>query len=121
MNTDQYLKMMSLWVESAKACTQLSVAALILPVFFLRNILGLSENTPLGAHLDYWLLGSWGFLGVSIAIGLLYQITATKLMEHALAGTSSNRQLYPELQFQVMTISMYLGLVFFVLGVFFRR
>jgi hypothetical protein len=38
MNTLSYLKMMSAWLDAAKACGQLAMAATFLPIFFLRQV-----------------------------------------------------------------------------------
>jgi hypothetical protein len=109
---------MTLWMEAAKGCNQLSMAALVLPVFFLRTVLGIPPDQALVAHIDLALWISWGFLSVSIALGLAYQLIATKLLT---TGGSFEMPLYPERVFQGTVASMYVGLCAFVVGVIVHR
>jgi hypothetical protein len=78
----QYQKVMSTIIS-------LSTASLILPIFFLRNLLNIPAKEPLvqylsnpkfmGIGLSYW---SWGFLGLSILCSLIYfYVSANRLKE----------------------------------------
>src|ERR1035441_4625792 len=75
----RYLKtVMSMYVDSGKAYIQVATGALVLPIVFLRNLLGLNERDPLG-----WIPGPmwifWILLLLSIGAGLLYQVKAVQI------------------------------------------
>ncbi|SAK66647.1 hypothetical protein AWB78_02429 [Caballeronia calidae] len=119
-HVENYVRMMSIWIDASKSCIQMALAALVLPVFFLRKVLGVPETAALRPYLDSWLLLSWAFLCVSIGSGLLYQITASRLVGDALVGTQSRRQ-YPHQLFWLMSASFFAGIVAFMAGVVLRR
>ena len=126
----RYLKtVMSMYVDSGKAYIQVATGALVLPIVFLRNLLGLNERDPLG-----WIPGpmwiSWILLLLSIGAGLLYQVKAVRYLEVAMEGEDENvpvsvserwkRKIVapPGLIFDLMVVTFYLGTMFFVVGAF---
>jgi hypothetical protein len=108
-----YVEMMRLWGETAKNVTQLVAACLLLPVFFLRDILGVPAQEALLSHLSPWLLSAWLCFGLSIAIGTTYQMTVARLIGDAYSGTRS-RDLCPNQQFWAMAGTLALGIVCFL-------
>ena len=112
---DSYVRMMEHWSSTAKDLTQLALAALILPIFFLRDVAGIAADQPLGRHLNNWFFGSWIALGIAITAGLFYQITSTRLIGDALVGTVA-RPLYPALQFRLMVVGIIVGIGCFIVG-----
>lgn len=116
MEPTHHVKMMSCWIENAKAVTQLATAALVLPTFFLRDILGVAKESALMPHLNPWLIGAWVCFGLSIVGGLFYQVTATRIIGDDLSGTQSAR-LFPHFQFRLMLLCFVLGLTLFMFGV----
>jgi hypothetical protein len=116
MESDQYIRMMERWSVTAKDCTQMATAALVLPTVFIRNLLSVPENDEIWSKLDWPFITSWSCLGVAILTGLTYQITVARLMQHALGATGAPK-LYPRVQFWTMIGAFLLGLAFFVLGV----
>lgn len=76
---------MSMYVDSGKAYIQVATGALLLPIVFLRNLLGLNERDPLGwIPAPMWI--SWILLLLSIGAGLLYQVKAVRHLEVAIEG-----------------------------------
>ena len=118
---------MSMYVDSGKAYVQVATGALLLPIIFLRNLLGLKEQAPLG-----WIPGpmwiSWILLLLSIGAGLLYQVKAVQYLEVAMEGGVENAPTSvsarwkqkivapPGLIFDLMVVTFYLGTMFFVVG-----
>ena len=123
---------MQMYVDNGKAYVQVATGALLLPIVFLRNLLGLSEHDPLG-----WIPGpmwiSWILLLVSIGAGLGYQVRAVGYLEEAMEGRTSDnasentRSSYvdrwtqmapkePGFIFDLMVTTFYLGTMFFVIG-----
>lgn len=111
-----YIEMMKLWLETAKSLTQIASAALILPVFFLRDVLGVPAGAALGPHLDMWLVVAWACFMAAIVFGVLYQVTAARLIGDAYGGTAT-RPLYPHHQFRALVFTLILGLTCFLAAV----
>lgn len=116
MNNENYVRMMEGWSQVAKDCTQVAVAALVLPVVFIRTVVGIEEGQPIRDALNGWFYASWGLLAIAIALGFMYQISSARLIQSALLGTQT-MPLYPEWQFRIMCALIVLGIVFFVIGV----
>ncbi len=73
-----YLETMKLYSDNAKAFTQISVGALVLPIVFARQILALDPKKALTA--DSLLIAIWGLFLAAIGLGLLYQYLAVKFL-----------------------------------------
>jgi hypothetical protein len=117
----QYLTtIMQMYVDSGKAYVQVATGALVLPIVFLRNLLGLGEHDALG-----WIPGpiwiSWILLLVSIGAGLGYQVRAVGYLEAAMEGNDDPDEgtilpKEPGFLFDVMAFAFYLGVMYFVIG-----
>ena len=118
---------MSMYVDSGKAYVQVATGALLLPIIFLRNLLGLKEQAPLGwIPRPMWI--SWILLLLSIGAGLLYQVKAVRYLEVAMEGGVENAPTSVSarwkqkivaplgLIFDLMVVTFYLGTMFFVVG-----
>ncbi|MGF7149535.1 hypothetical protein FHS96_003186 [Sphingomonas zeicaulis] len=116
MNTENYVRMMERWSQIAKDCTQVAVAALVLPVVFIRTVVGIEEGKPIIDALNGWFYASWTLLVSAIAMGFLYQISSARLIQAALLGTPA-MPLYPEWQFRIMCACIIFGIILFVVGV----
>jgi phage shock protein PspC (stress-responsive transcriptional regulator) len=110
-----YIEMMKLWRETAQTVSQIATAALLLPTFFLRDVLGVKEGMALPLQLNPWLIVAWGCFLVSVFFGLTYQITAARLIGDRYSGTTS-RPLYPHFQFWMLVVSLLAGIVSFLLA-----
>lgn len=122
---------MQMYMDNGKAYVQVATGALLLPIVFLRNLLGLGDHDPLG-----WIPGpiwiSWILLLLSIGAGLGYQVRAVGYLEEAMEGGTSDSagengnshverwtQIIPRepgFIFDLMVITFYLGTMFFVIG-----
>ena len=70
---------MTLFIENAKTYVQLSGAALLLSVTFLREIVGIPKDQSL--PMDEWLIASWICFLVAVIFGATYQYFAVKFLE----------------------------------------
>ena len=116
---------MKMYVDRGKAYVQVATGALVLPIVFLKNLLGLREGDPLG-----WIPGpiwiSWLLLLASIGAGLGYQVRAVGYLEEAMEGDDNQdgAKIFPRepgFLFDVMAVTFYLGMMFFVIGAVERR
>jgi hypothetical protein len=110
-------KMLTLWLEMAKSIVQLATGALLLPTFFLREILGLSSGQPMLERLSAWLVLAWVLFFVSILAGVSYQIAAARLIGDAYVGTTTRWRVYPNELFWLMSAALGFGLICFMVGV----
>ncbi len=114
-----------MYVDSGKAYVQVATGALVLPIVFLRNLLGLGEHDPLGwIPAPIWI--SWCLLLLSIGAGLGYQVRAVGYLEEAMEGDDepdAGKVLPrdPGFLFDIMAATFYLGMMFFVIGAVERR
>lgn len=115
MDREAYLKMMSGWIDAAKNCSQLAIAAMFLPVFYARQYQGIAESQPLSANMPKLHIASWILLLVTVATSVIYQFTASKLIQSYLSGSTSGL-LFPRFQFWMMSASLISGILCFVLG-----
>ncbi|NQU84183.1 MAG: hypothetical protein HQ541_00325 [Mariniphaga sp.] len=115
MENDEFEKMMSGYISVAKSIIQLAVGSLILPIIFLRDILGIQEGFPLKPHLNFWFYLSWGMILVSIAFGLLYQSHACQRIERKFGDILKESKL-PNWLFIIMFTSFFIGIAAFVVG-----
>jgi hypothetical protein len=123
---------MQMYVDNGKAYIQVATGALLLPIVFLRNLLGLSDHDALR-----WIPGpmwiSWILLLLSIGAGLGYQVKAVGYLEKAMEGgildaADDNARISyverwtsmiprePGFIFDLMAFTFYLGTMFFVIG-----
>ena len=113
--TDNYLRMMSAWLDASKSCAQLATASLFLPIFYSRQFIGNKADSALSVSLSPWHLACWVSLAVCIGVALLYQLTVARLIQSKLTDTSSGL-VFPRVQFWIMVASLLLGIAFFVRG-----
>ena len=118
MTDENYIRMMTTFSETAKTFTQLGVAALILPITFIRHVLGIPDGSSIRDHLNPCLMSSWAFLLLSVGAGLLYQYAAARRIANTLHGTTATPIVIrrPDRIFGVMLVAFYCGAVFFVIG-----
>ena len=123
MKPDEYKQIVSMFSENAKTYTQVSIAALLLPITFIRQVLGVPPTKSIVESLSWPLYPSWALLLVAIAAGLLYQYIAVKLVE---ARFENSEELYgmlkcfikkPHIIYAAMMLAFYLGAFFFVVGI----
>jgi hypothetical protein len=120
MSSDEYKQIVSMFSDNAKTYTQVAIAALLLPITFIRQVIGVPPTEAIGPHLNWVLKSSWLLLLIAIASGLLYQYIAVKLIEGHFAHS---KQFYgilgclikrPDKVYAVMMLAFYLGACFFV-------
>ena len=118
---------MSMYIDSAKRYVQVATGALLLPIVFLHNVMGLKQEDAL-TWIPGPMLFSWGLLLLSIGAGLLYQVRAVRYLEIAMEGgdqygldslggrLKQSFDTSPGYIFNVMVLAFYLGTTFFVIG-----
>jgi len=126
MTKEEYKQIMSMFSDNAKTYTQVSIAALILPITFIRQVLGVTAEKPIKDYLSWPLIASWLIFLIAIASGLLYQYIAVKLVE---ACFEKSNNFYggmkwfidrPEKVYATMMISFYLAALLFVIAAWAR-
>lgn len=73
-----YAEIMKAYSETAKSFTQLSAAALLLPIAFFRQLLAFEPGKPV--RVDPLLMATWLSFLLAIGFGLLYQYLAVKYL-----------------------------------------
>ncbi len=120
MSTDEYKLLMSMFSDNAKTYTQVAIAALLLPITFIRQVIGVAQNEPIEPYLNWVLITSWLLFLIAIASGLLYQYIAVKLIEGHFAhseqffGILAGFIRRPDKVYAIMMAAFYLGACFFV-------
>ena len=113
---DFYFKVTNMYIDNAKSYIQISLGALVLPVFFLKEITGQDHNP---AQINWLLITSWLCFLFAIGAGLLYQYMAVKFM-HYIAGENVWYRVpkwmvqSPGYIYGPMVVSFYLGALAFV-------
>lgn len=120
-------KIMSMYIDNAKGYIQVATGALLLPIIFLHQVMGVKQEDALPKIPGpMWL--SWILLLLSIGAGLLYQVRAVRYLEVATEGADRpgsdslgerlrrNLDRNPGDIFDVMVLAFYLGTIFFVIG-----
>lgn len=120
ITNEDYVTMMNGYIDTAKGVIQLATASLVLPILFLREIVGVTEGKPLDAFVNFYLKSSWLLLLVSIGLGLFYQSRASNRIEQKLDGTFKKSCL-PSCLYNSMFGAFFLGIALFLIwaiGVF---
>jgi hypothetical protein len=86
---------MSMYIDSAKGYVQVATGALLLPIVFLHNVMGLKQEDAL-TWIPGPMLFSWVLLLVSIGAGLLYQVRAVRYLEIEMEGETGKVPLHSE-------------------------
>jgi len=113
IDNNDYMSMMKGYIDIAKGVMPLAVASLMLPIFFLRQIVGVNEGESLSTHINYLLICSWVLLLVSVCLGLIYQFIASNRIEQKLDGTWEPSCL-PSFCFRGMALTFFTGVVTFI-------
>ena len=115
-------KIMDLFSQTAKIYTNISVAALMLPITFIRQVLGIGEKDPIKASLDYYMICSWGFFLLAIGSGLLYQYLAVKFIESKMEKKQNVSWFVanPGYIYGIMLGAFFIGALLFTLGAYHR-
>lgn len=113
IGNDNYMSMMKGYIDTTKGVMQLALASLMLPIFFLRQIVGVSKGESLAAHINFTLIGSWLLLLISVGLGLIYQFIASNRIEQKLDGTWKASRL-PSFCFRGMALTFFLGVATFL-------
>lgn len=113
-----YVVMMQGWLAVSSDNMQLAVASLVLPVVFLRQVLGVPEGETLSSRLNGWLYASWLILLVSIGFWMFYQTIATCRIGERLGNGDglACRIGDPNIVFSLAAASLVAGVVSFVVG-----
>jgi hypothetical protein len=134
---------MQMYVDSVKSYTQMATGALLLPIVFLRQVMGLKDSEAV-SFLPTPLWAAWILLLLSIGAGLLYQVRAARYLETEMEeeqeserdqereGTPQKReteqgeermtalqaiiQENPGYVFDFMIVAFYIGMTFLVIG-----
>ena len=79
-----YAEIMKAYIDTAKSFTQVSTAALLLPIVFFRQLLALDPGKPM--QRDSLLRLTWLSFLVATGFGLLYQYLAVKYLSAPASG-----------------------------------
>lgn len=116
MEKADFVLMMKGYSEVQKTYTQYAVASLLLPLTFIRELLGVPKDAALQPYVNHWLWIGWTALLVCIASSLVYQtVAARRIAEYT--GGSPFLKSYPRLWFNLATGGFFVGLLCLFLGV----
>jgi len=108
---------MQAWLSVASDYSKLAVAALVLPIIFLRNMIGVPEGKSLYPFINKFLYCSWAMLFISIGLGMLYQAIATCYIgTHLVNRTAFACSFSAQTTFQLFAASFLLGIGLFIVG-----
>src|SRR5688572_27357572 len=102
MDKNDFVQMMKEYSEVQKTYTQYAVGSLVLPITFIRDLLGVPERTALHLYLNYSLWIGWGGLLVCVAASLAYQTVAAKRIAEYTGGSPYLKS-YPRFWFNLAT------------------
>ena len=74
------------WLDVAQGYREIVIASLVLPIVFLRKLLGVPDGKSVLPHLNKYFILAWVLLGLSIALGILYESVATCRVVQAKTG-----------------------------------
>jgi len=115
MKAEDYKSLMSYFINTAQVINQLTVGALILPIIFIRDILGISETESMIDHLNFFFYVSWFLMILTIGFSVSYQTIAAKRIEQYYLGIIKGPK-YPRLLFRAMFISFFCCILSFLVG-----
>jgi hypothetical protein len=116
MEKADYVQMMKGYAEVSKTYVQLAVGSLVLPLTFIRDVLGVKSGEALKPFINGYLWCGWLMLLTCIATGLIYQVVAARRIAEFTGGAPHTKN-YPRLFFNASVVSFMLGIVLFVAGV----
>ena len=109
---DREQKVMSMFCDNAKTYIQLSSAALVLTLTFVRQILHVPDDKNIA---NLWMMLMWGCFLLAVLSGAFYQYLAVKHLE-GLADPDAGKEwdwLQPGIIYAVMLAAFYGGAVVF--------
>lgn len=116
MEKADFVQMMKVYSEVQRTYTQYAVASLVLPLTFIRDLLGVAKDAALQPYLNYGLWVGWIGLLICIASSLAYQTVAAKRIEEYTGG-SQDLKSYPRFLFNLATGAFFVGILCLFLGV----
>lgn len=116
MSVADFVQMMKGYSDVQKTYTQYAVASLVLPLTFLRDLLGIPKEAAVGPFVNYWLWLGWVGLLVCIGASLAYQTVASRRIAEYLGGAPFLKS-YPRFWFNLATGGFFVGLVCLFIGV----
>lgn len=116
MDKADFVQMMKGYSEVQKTYTQYAVASLLLPITFLRDLLGIPKEAALQPYLNCWLWLGWVGLIVCVASSMAYQTVAARRIAEYTGGAPFQKS-YPRIWFNMATIGFFVGVVCLFLGV----
>ena len=109
---DREVKVMSMFCDNAKTYIQLSSAALVLTLTFVRQILHVPDDKNIA---NIWMMLMWGCFLLAVLAGAFYQYLAVKYLQ-GLANSEAGNEwewLQPGVIYAVMLAAFYGGAVVF--------
>jgi hypothetical protein len=116
MEKNDYVQMMKMYSDVQKAYTQYAVGSLVLPLTFLKDILGIPKDTSVAPYVNYWLWLGWLGLLVCIGASMAYQTASARRIAEFTGGAPFSKT-YPRFWFNLSTIGFFIGLVMLVVGI----
>ena len=116
MDKSDFVQMMKGYSEVQKTYTQYAVASLLLPITFLRDLLGIPKEAALQPYLNCWLWVGWVGLIVCIASSMAYQTVAARRIAEYTGGAPFQKS-YPRIWFNIATAGFFVGVLCLFLGV----
>ena len=116
MSAADFIQMMRGYSDVQKTYTQYAVGSLVLPLTFLRELLGIPKDTPIEPYINYFLWVGWIGLLTCVGTSLAYQTVAARRIAEYLGGAPFQKT-YPRLWFGLATGSFFVGLLCLFIGV----
>jgi hypothetical protein len=108
--------MMRGYSDVQRSFTQYAVASLVLPLTFLRDLLGIPKEVALAGYIDSWLWIGWVGLLLTILFSLAYQTIAARRIAEVTGGAPFLFT-YPRFWFISSTTAFFVGITCLFIGV----
>jgi len=105
--------------DAMKIIMDLSTASLVLPIFFLRDILRIPTNESLSQVLNYKIYLSWGCLALALLFGFIFYYASAKWVRLAWGKNVAffRKRTNNEVVEKVLDISFPGAVISFLLGI----
>src|SRR5258708_1733383 len=105
--------------EAVKVVMDLSTASLVVPIFFLRDILRVPQTEPLSQVLNWKIYLSWASLSIAIFSGLVFYYASAKWVRLAWGQDSqfSGITLTEDRVERTLEVALWTTFVTFVVGI----
>lgn len=105
--------------DAVKIVIDLSTAALVIPIFFLKDILQIPKGRALVEVLNCKIYASWGCLAFAICLGFIFYYASGKWVRLAWGQTAGffRTNMTEQTVEKVLDVSFFGSILFFLLGI----